>query len=82
MAAVHKEAVVTENVVKDVLHRNQLVEKELCEKTVTGVLEDASVSAFLDLKPAQTLEDFIHARRFKLIQWKNIPQIKACWNRW
>jgi len=64
LAAVHKEAVVTENVVKDVLHRNQLVEKELCEKTVTDVLEDASVSAFLDLKPAQKLEDFIHARRF------------------
>jgi len=27
LAAVHKEVVVTENVVKDVLHRNQLVEK-------------------------------------------------------
>ena len=52
MAAVHKEAVVTENIVKDVLHRNQLVEKELCDKTVTGVLEDASVSDFLDLKLA------------------------------
>ena len=64
LAAVHKEAVVTENVVKDVLHRNQLVEKELCDKTVTGVLEDVSVSAFLDLKPAQKLEDFIHACRF------------------
>jgi len=64
LAAVFQDQMVARNAISEILLRNTEVEAELSKKTESGSFTDATVADFLSLKPAQKLEDFIHARKF------------------
>ena len=52
------------NTILDILQKNKSVEEELALTQESNLFADAVVAAFLQLKPASKLEDFIHARKF------------------
>ena len=64
LAEEHSKAITTRSTIQHIRQRNAEVEAELESKVFGDVIADASVQDFLNLKPAQKLIDFIHARKF------------------
>ena len=66
LAKSFKDAEVERNTILDILRKNKSVEEELALTQESNLFADATVAAFLELKPASKLEDFIHARKCTL----------------
>ena len=64
LAKSFKDAEVERNTILDILRKNKSVEEELTLTQESNLFADSTVAAFLQLKPASKLEDFIHARKF------------------
>ena len=53
------------SVIQKILERNKEVEVELLLNTDSNLMEDVNIKDFFLLTPAEKLEDFIHAQKFK-----------------
>jgi hypothetical protein len=65
LAKSFREAEVERNTILDILQKNKSVEEELALTQESKLFADATVAAFLQLKPASKLEDLIHTRKCK-----------------
>ena len=60
----YRKDIVAHNTIQHILDCNQEVEKELSSKTKSGSFTEATISHFLELRPAAKLQDFVHVRKF------------------